>query len=220
MARELLITQSDVNAVADRIQAAGGKPTARAVREALGAGSMATVLKCLQVWQGKQAPHADTPSAIPPQLERLLAGFVAQEVAAAKAAVEEDLATAQQANGDLIVESERQAAALTASEAENAALRSEGDELRGRLAQLSTELETQRQAAEGLRSEVARQQVRLEGIPRLEDEVARLQAALDQERSARAAAEQAAAVTGARLENAEGRIADLKARLPPPQKGR
>lgn len=115
MAREPLITQADVSAVADRIQAAGGKPTARAVREALGVASMATVLKYLQVWQGAQAPRPETPPTIPPQLERLLAGFIGQEVATARAVVEEALA-AEQANGDLIVESERQAAALVASE--------------------------------------------------------------------------------------------------------
>lgn len=227
MAREPLITQADVSAVADRIQAAGGKPTARAIREALGVGSMATVLKYLQVWQGGQAPRPETPPTIPPQLERLLAGFIGQEVATTRAVVEEALAAAEQANGDLIVESERQAAALVASEEENARLRSEAAELRGRLAQMSDDLdssraalETQRQVTESLRADLARQQVRIEGLLKLEGEVERLRSSLDQERAARAAAEQAAAVTGARLEGAEAQAADLKARLAQAGKGR
>ena len=96
-----------------------------------------------------------------------------------------------------------------------------------RLAQMSDELEAgraaleaQRKVAEGLRADVALQQVRLKGIPLLEGEAERLQSALDQERAARAAAEQAAAVTGARLENAEAQVADLKARLTQAGKGR
>ena len=45
MGRESVITQEEVNVVADQLRATGAKPTARAVREALGGGSMATVLK-------------------------------------------------------------------------------------------------------------------------------------------------------------------------------
>lgn len=80
-------------------------------------------------------------------------------------------------------------------------------------------IETQRQVAEGLRADLARQQVRIEGLLKLEGEVERLRSALGQ-RAARAAAEQAAAVAGARLENTEAQAADLKARLAQAEKGR
>lgn len=81
-------------------------------------------------------------------------------------------------------------------------------------------IETQRQVAESLRADLARQQVRIEGLLKLEGEVERLRSALGQERAARAAAEQAAAVAGARLENTEAQAADLKARLAQAEKGR
>lgn len=51
MAREATIGQEEVNAVADSIRAAGIKPTAQTIREGLGRGSMATVLRLFHVWQ-------------------------------------------------------------------------------------------------------------------------------------------------------------------------
>lgn len=51
MAREPSITPEQVAAVAAEIRAAGGKPTIRAVREALGGiGSMTTIQRYLQRW--------------------------------------------------------------------------------------------------------------------------------------------------------------------------
>ncbi|HEM7880099.1 TPA: DNA-binding protein [Burkholderia contaminans] len=55
MAREPNITQEQVSKTAEQIRDAGGRPTARAVRERLGTGSMATVLKFFQAWQDAQA---------------------------------------------------------------------------------------------------------------------------------------------------------------------
>lgn len=61
MPRESTITYSMVAAIADSLFKQGKKPTARAVREALGVGSMATVLKHLRQWadnQKQQPPMA------------------------------------------------------------------------------------------------------------------------------------------------------------------
>jgi hypothetical protein len=44
MVREAKISQEEVNAAADKIRAAGVKPAARSVREAMGRGSMGTIL--------------------------------------------------------------------------------------------------------------------------------------------------------------------------------
>jgi len=112
MAREATITQEQVNAAADTIRAAGTKPTARAVREALGGGSMATVLKFLQTWQAGQVRAEESPVVLPAGLQRALVDFIGQEVASAKAVLQDDLVAAQQANGDLIAESERQASTI------------------------------------------------------------------------------------------------------------
>ena len=112
MAREATITQEAVNAAAEQIRATGAKPTARAVREALGSGSMATVLKHLQAWQANQAHPIEANIVLPIALQRTLVTFIEQEVATAKALLEADLALAEQANRDLIAESERQAATI------------------------------------------------------------------------------------------------------------
>lgn len=218
MGRESVITQEEVNVVADQLRATGAKPTARAVREALGGGSMATVLKHLQVWQGRQVRPPETQAVLPVGLQRALVDFIAQEVASAKVTLETDLVTAQQANQDLIAESERLAAALEREQSAVEALQAEKAELSGRLGQLTKDLDdvraeaaAQREAAEHARTEKAKLELRLEGVPRLEAEIERLKAALESERSAKVVAEQEAAVSQARLEKTEGQLKELVA---------
>jgi chromosome segregation ATPase len=220
MAREATITSESVAAVANRIRAGGGRPTARAVREELGSGSMATVLKHLQVWQAAQGRQVDGPAVLPAALQRALVEFIGQEVAAATAPLESDLQAAQQANADIIAESERRALALEEAEREANLLRTEVAAVQGRLAQVSANLEdshqaiqVERHAVEVARTELAKAKVRLEGLLSLESDLERLRAALEAERDARAAAEKAAAVAEAKLEKTEGQVADLEKRL-------
>ena len=218
MGRESVITQEEVNSVADQLRATGAKPTARAVREALGGGSMATVLKHLHVWQSHQVRAPDTQAVLPVGLQRALVDFIAQEVASAKVTLEADLVTAQQANQDLIAESERLAAALEREQSAVKTLQADKAELSGRLGQLTKDLDdvraeaaAQREAAEHARTEKAKLELRLEGVPRLEAEIERLKAALESERNAKVVAEQQAAVSQARLEKTEGQLKELVA---------
>lgn len=220
MARDATISQQDVDVVVEQLLVGGEKPTARAIRERLGRGSMATVLRYLQVWQACQERPVDRPVALPPALQRSLVDFICQEVTAARVALEAELALAQQVNADLMRESERQAAALDEMDKSLEALRCERAEVLGRQAQLSADLaasqqtaEAQRQAAEAARSELAAQRVLLDRLPRLEGEVELLRTALDGERAARVVAEQAAAVAAAKLNGTEGQVGDLRDRL-------
>jgi chromosome segregation ATPase len=220
MGRESLITQEEVNAVADQLRATGVKPTARGVREALGRGSMATVLKYLQIWQSRQVRPPEVQAVLPVGLQRALVDFIAQEVAAAKIAPETDLVAVQQANQDLISESERQASSLERQQEVVDGLQAENAELTGRLTQLTKDLEeaksevlAQRTAAENARTEKAKLELRLEGFPRLEAEIERLKSALGTERNAKVSAEQQAAVALARLEKTEAQVSDLVTRL-------
>ena len=207
MAREATITQEQVNAVADSIRAGGTKPTARAVREALGGGSMATVLKFLQAWQSRQMQSIETPISLPAGLQRSLVDWIGQEVATAKADLQVDLVASQQANGDLIAESERQASTIELQAEALESAQAETATLAGRLAQVDSDLARamddvsgERQAAEQARTELAKAQLRLEALPRIEAEVARLRADLERVGAEKVAAEQAAAVAIARLE--------------------
>ncbi len=218
MGRESVITQEEVNSVADQLRATGAKPSARAVREALGGGSMATVLKHLHVWQSHQVRTPETQAVLPVGLQRALVDFIAQEVASAKVTLEADLVTAQQANQDLIAESERLAAALEREQSAVETLQADKAELSGRLGQLTKDLEdvraeavAQREAAEHARTEKAKLELRLEGVPRLEAEIERLKGALESERNAKVVAEQQAAVSQARLEKTEGQLKELVA---------
>lgn len=220
MAREATITQEAVNAAAEQIRATGAKPTARAVREALGSGSMATVLKHLQTWQANQACPIETNIVLPIALQRSLVTFIEQEVATAKAPLEADLVLAEQVNRDLIAESERQTATINELEQEATALRAEVAAASGRVAQLSSDLESihqtvqsERQAAELARTELAGAKLQLESLSRREAEIERLRAALDAERIARVAAEQTTAVLNAKLEKTEAQVNDLQTRL-------
>ncbi|MBS0512873.1 MAG: DNA-binding protein [Proteobacteria bacterium] len=220
MAREATITQEAINAAADRIRAAGGRPTARAVREELGQGSMATVLRLLQHWQASQGRAPEAPMMLPVGLQRALLEFIGQEVASAKLVLEQELVSAQQAEKDLIAENEAQTADLEALQTLHDALHAEHSQLEGRYAQLTTDVnearhtaETHRQAAEAARTEMAKLQLRLEGVPRLEAEIVDLKEGLEAERAARIAADQAAAVAIARLEQTQGAVEDLKSRL-------
>ena len=54
MPRESTVTYNLVAAMADSLFYQGKQPTARAVHEALGTGSMATINKHLQQWKDKQ----------------------------------------------------------------------------------------------------------------------------------------------------------------------
>lgn len=217
MAREASITQEQVNAAADFIRAAGGKPTARAVREQLGTGSMATVLKLLQAWHGGQVQPVAQAVTLPPTLTRALVDFMAQEVAAAKTGLEAELAEAQKTQGDLIAENERQAStieaqgdALDQAAAEKAVMAGKIGQMESDLAQARDEMLRERQAAEAARTDLAKAQLRLEAMPRLEAELERLREALTIEKDARAKADQEAAVARARLEEIKERCCQEK----------
>lgn len=218
MAREASITQEQVNAAADAIRAAGEKPTARAVREQLGTGSMATVLKLWQNWQARQLKPAEQALVLPPALQRALLDCIGQEVSAARAGLEADLVASQQAQADLIKECERQTGtielqteALQAAQETQAAQAGRMGQIEADLSKATSEAQRERQAAELARTELAKVQLKLEAMPKLEAEIAALRTELAAEHLARTAAEQMAAVVSARLEASERRAGDIEA---------
>ncbi|WP_205182546.1 DNA-binding protein [Burkholderia sp. LMG 13014] len=207
MAREPNITQDQVSRAAEGIREAGGRPTARAIRERLGTGSMATVLKFFQAWQDAQVRPAEAPVVLPQALQRGLLDFVAAEVDRSKAELHAELDVANQANTDLIVESERQSLIVDNLTASLEAAHAEKAELAGRLAQVEAERDAarneaaaERAAAESARTDLAKALLRLEAMPRLEKDLDTARRELDTERAARVGAEQSAAVATAKLE--------------------
>lgn len=209
MAREPGITQDQVSKAAESIRESGGRPTARAIRERLGSGSMATVLKFLQVWQDTQVRPAEVPVALPAGLQRGLLEFVADEVERSRSDVLAELEIAKQTNTDLIAEAERLSLSIGNLEAalEQALVEKAG--LSGRLGQVEAERDAarqdataERQAAESARTAQAQLALRLEAMLRLEKDLNDARQAAETERQARVGAEQAAAVAAAKLEGA------------------
>jgi len=207
MVREATITQQQVNAAADALRAEGVRPTVRAVRDKLGSGSFATVTRFLNAWQAGQVPQSEAPLSIPPQLQRSIADFIAQSIGEAKAPVLADLADKAQANTDLVLECERLVAQVEATEARLEEVYRDRDAINGKLAQMEVNLNAarqesaaERQAAENARTDLAKDRLRLEAMPQMEDELAKLRKALADERDKRAEAESSAAVAKAMVE--------------------
>ncbi|MEQ1537220.1 MAG: DNA-binding protein [Burkholderiaceae bacterium] len=209
MAREPSITFEQVAAAADNIKAQSQKPTARNVREALGAGSMATVLKFLQQWQGGQVRQSQAiDDTLDVSIVRAISNQIATKVQEATADTTAQLADLQSETDTLITENERQAAELENKAVELAALQEQHSALAGRTEQLEDENERQaaallaeRQASEGARVELAKAELRLEAVPRIEAEIEKVRLELDEERKKSSSLHEAAAVANAKLES-------------------
>jgi chromosome segregation ATPase len=208
MARESTITYEQVAAAANAIKAQGGKATTRAVREALGTGSMATVLKFIQQWQGGQVRQsAVIDDTLDATIARAISNQIAVRLQSATADATAKLADLQTEVDALIIENERQVGEIVAQSIEFATLQSQYAQLTGRTQQLeadsariTAELIDERRATESARVELAKAELRLEAVPKVEAEIEKLRAELLQARAHAAELHEAAAVATAKLD--------------------
>lgn len=207
MPREASITYDQVAAIADTIKATGGKPNPRQIRERHGSGSLGTIHKLYQQWEAGQSRQIEASLALPPSLQRAILEFMDQELTTARVEIEAKLSDAQLSANDLAAENERQVNQIEILENTLEGLQGEKATLAGRVVQLDADLVDareeavrERQAAEAARTELAKAQLRLEALPRIEAEADRLLAELNAERKARTEAEQNAAVLGSKVE--------------------
>jgi len=220
MGRESTVTFEQIAAVADAMKIEGGKPTSRAVRERLGnTGSMGTINKLLGRWKSSQERQVSAALALPPALQRVLLEFMDNELTAARTTLETELADQQQEASDLATENERQIIENESQSETIELLRAEVSTHQGRAGQLESDLVVsrdeaarERSGAELARTELAKAQLRLEAMPRLEADLVAVRGVLEAERLARVAAEQAAAVLSAKLEATERRATEAQAR--------
>lgn len=211
MARESTITFEQVAEAADKLKAQNIKPTSRAVREALGSGSMATVCKHLQQWQSGQARQSQvTDDSIDPSVARAISTHIAAKIQTAISDATARLADMQGELASVILENERQSNEISDLTVEAAFHKEEGAKLAGQIERLTTdltstilELGAERQAAEQARIQLAKAELRLEAVPRIEAEIEKVRAELDVERKSAAKAREEAA-------ELRGRIAALK----------
>lgn len=216
MPREPTITYEQVEAAANAIKAEGQRPTWRAVRERLGTGSGGTIHRMLQRWEANQTPQIEAPLSLPPALQRSMLEFIGQEVAAAKAALGTELGESKQAAADLATENERQSAQIEAMQGQVEQMQAEKAGLEGRLVQMEADLMAarneatrEREAAEAARTELAKAQLRLEGIPRLENDLKEARGAYEKADLRRQEAERNLAVCQSERQATEARANEL-----------
>ncbi len=221
MARESSITFEQVSTAADAIEAAGNKATSRAVREALGTGSMATVLKFLQQRIAGQARTSQAiDDTIDPSIVRAISSQIAAKVQEATAIATASLAELQAEAATIIAENERQAVDLENAAVELTSVNELLAAMTGRAQQLETdaartaaELVQERQAAELARINLAKAELRLEAVPRIEKEIEQVRIELAAERIKSAEQHEAAAVAIAKFEAAQVAADRLAAQL-------
>ena len=228
MAREATITFEQVSAAAETIKAQGGKPNSRNIREILGTGSMATILKYLQQWQGGQSRQSQTvDETLDPVVIRSISIHIADKVRAATTALTIQIAEQQTEMDSLISENERQGVELETLTTAFNALQDQHSQLSGVVQQLeaeatrtSTELVAERQAAETARIQLAKAELRLEAVPRIEKEIEQVRGELATARKQAAELHETAAVANAKLEAAtiqrneiNTQVTDLKTAL-------
>ena len=220
MGREATVTFEQITALADAMKMEGVKPTSRAVRERLGnTGSMGTINKLLQRWKSGQERQVSAALVLPPALQRALLDFMDTELTRARTTLETELADQQQEAADLATENERQVLENDSQSEVIETLRAEVSKHQGRAGQLEADLAVardeasrERSGAEMARTELAKAQLRLEAMPRLEADLVAVRAVLDAERLARVAAEKSAAVMNAKLEASDRRAAEADER--------
>ncbi len=211
MAREATITYEQVSAAADSLKARGEKSTSRAVREILGAGSMATVCKLMQQWQSGQARQSQlTDDSIDPSIARAISNQIAAKIQDATADAVARLADMQSEIAVLIAENERQAEQLESQAIGAQSLQDQCAAYTGRIQQIEAELERtktdlglERHASEHARIQLAKAELRLEAVPRIETEVERIRTELLAERAKSAEMHELAAVAKAKQDAAE-----------------
>ncbi len=224
MPREATITYDQVVRYAEAIKADGGKPTPRQIRDRHGSGSFGTIHKLFQQWESTQALAIEAALSLPPSVQRAILEFVRHELSVGRTDLEERLCQVTTSAEDLATENDRQAALIDEQLATIESLRGEKAALAGRLAEIENAIGThredavrERQAAEAARTEVAKLMLRLEGVPRLEAELAELRNEYQLIDRSRQAIEKELAVSGAAYQSLElsksEAVASLQGRL-------
>ncbi|HEY8097008.1 MAG TPA: DNA-binding protein [Methylobacter sp.] len=222
MAREATITQEQVSAAANKIKGTGTKPTNRLVLEELGSGSMATIVKYMQIWKAGQEPQAqsiniDIDPAVSLAISNMLTRRIQDGTAEANAKIAElqtDLANVITENERQAAENERLASELAESQALAQAQSGQIEELKAASLRLeestaaaieeaTKQAHSDAAAREAAQVSLAKAELRLEALPRLESEIQRLRGELAIEAARAVDAEKSAAVATARLSDAQ-----------------
>lgn len=208
MARKPTISYEQVATIADIITAQGGQPTVVKVRAEHGTGSDGTIASHLRDWRAEQKNQNQTIcNALDPAIARVISTQIAKSVQEATVDIATQLADSLAETDILIAEIARLDAEFELQAKEFTTLQEQHLALIGRTQQLEADatrnavaLIAERAATESARVELAKAQLRLEAVPRIEAEVEKLRAELLESRAQAAKFHEAAAVATAKLE--------------------
>ncbi len=212
-----LVTYENVVAAAESLIADGQKASVRNVMKKIGGGSPNTVLQLLGEWKAGRPVIRSSDIELDPSITaaivrqmQKIAGDAAVAAEERTSAMSDDLQTMAESNQQLEQENARLSAELTVVREDvdrSAALQhdnelryqSELDALKAKNAEISADLDKERERANQAQQSLGRAEARAEAVPVLEALIAKLQNDLEAERAARAAAEQRAAVADAQV---------------------
>jgi chromosome segregation ATPase len=190
MARTSNITFGQVAAIADAMKAAGNRPTARAVRERIGSGSMGTIHNLLKQWSGKeQADEEGDAAELPSHIQSALMDFIGTEIATACEPLNEELQAAKEAADAIAEDNERLNSAWEMQDLDLSRCREERAAAMAQLNLTRDELMKARMIRDDLQSQVMQLQRDLDRANRQTEMLANMQPDLVQAQNALASSE-------------------------------
>ena len=236
------VTEASVAEAARKLLEAGQTPTLAAVLQILGGGSQNLASRLLREWKERQPKVRAAEFQVDPRISDLIAEQLSiVSKAAASAAetraeqAEESLKLCEGEAQELQEEVDRLDGALASLQDQHQQQGGLVQALRGEIADVRADAEKQismvkreaeeevadaqaraereRESAELARTALAKAELRLEALPRLEAEIERLRVALETAQAGKQAAEQLAAVLAAQEGAASARVEDLVTRL-------
>ena len=218
MARTTQITFSQVAQIADTMKAAGHRPTARALRERIGSGSMGTIHKLLQQYNGSASEERDVAD-LPDSIATALMDFLQTEVATACEPIQALLQESKEAAEALASENERLERLMQSLYAEIedgqrllAEEKGENKAMAEQLAITRNDFDQARRKLDSASIENGRQAEELHRLRDIADQAETTRQLAEQYSAAKQEAEKREAVMAAKLDAAIERASDRTAR--------
>ena len=239
MSKPQLVSYEAVSAAAETLVNDGKRASVRSVMAMLGGGSPNAVLVHLNNWKAGRPTVAVSEIQVDTRIAAIISEQISKASAEARSEIEQRLAEVD-ADSKVIAEAGRIAELeLEQAQEQVAALQSQLQQMTGTVEQLRVDAEVIRRDAadqvataqaaardaitkaeavalreradrEVAQMELAKANLRLEGLPKLESEIQRLHAALEDERIGRSAAESEKAAAQAKAAGLSDRLADAQ----------
>ncbi|AWI74203.1 hypothetical protein CEW83_02345 [Parazoarcus communis] len=187
--RQTTITAAEVRGHAEQMLARGEHPTARAMRAALGRGSMDTILRFLNEWSEVRERQKLSPVTLPEEIERGIQSYLVEQVSRETAGLRLALDASRRDNSDLLAESADLLARFEMREQEIQRLQDHLSKSDGQLSLIRQELSEWQLRALTAAEEAAALRAKVKDAEALSAKVAELQSNLESERTSRMAAE-------------------------------